>query len=403
MRSLPIALIACFAALAVGSSCILDRTAGFEPEGTGAGGPGGGGTGGVIMTGCELPSDCGGTTDCTTEVDCINGRCQFTYAPPGRPCTGTLPEQQYCNGMGTCVQCALAEHCEAGTCSGGVQADGETCVAGVCTQVDDPVPCGDYTCNDSGTNCQTSCLDSGDCSDPTHVCEPSDGLCGPPRQNGDPCSVNEVCQSGFCADGVCCDSDCATQCQACRNVLTGVADGTCDNIVIGVDDQDAPCPDGFGCQGDGTCTTCGQSTIDPAGGGCPNICDSCTNGNTVCQFSCTDSSPCNALINCPPGKDCDVDCAGTSACVGMVVACPAGRQCTVTCSNDDSSCQNVTMNCSADGPCKIDCKNGNNGNCSGATINCGTNECDVHCSTSGEPAFTDLQMSCDLKTDAECP
>lgn len=411
MRSLPIALIACLAALAVGSSCILDRTAGFEPDGTGASGAGGGGTGGVIMMGCEDAADCGGTTDCTTAVDCVNGACVPTYAPPGTACVVEGDEdKQYCNGTGSCVQCALAEHCAAGTCSFNdnsgeyEQEGGGICVAGVCQAVEKE-SCGDFTCNAAGTNCLTSCMDNEDCSDGTHVCDPlpmGTGDCGDPLVVGTPCGADGACASTSCVDGVCCESECASQCQACSMTLTGSPDGTCANIPLGVDDPDEPCALGLACQGDGTCTACGETTTAVVMG-CPGICDGgCSGGNAICNINCDAANDCQGQINCPPGKDCNIDCSTTDACPNVTVSCPPGRSCKLTCANPAGSCAGATLNCT-DGPCEIDCKNGGNGNCAGTTINCGPNACDVKCSASGEPAFNDPQMSCSLTTDGECP
>lgn len=405
MRSLPVALIACLAALAVGSSCILNRTAGFEPDGTGASGAGGGGTGGIIMMGCDQPSDCGATTDCTTAVDCVNGSCVPSYAPPGTSCVvDGDPDKQYCNGTGSCVQCALAEHCEPGTCIGGVQTAGEECLGGLCNEVMGTLDCGDYTCNAAGTNCLSGCASTDECSQAGHVCDPGIGLgeCAEPRLVGQPCSVDEACDSGFCADGVCCQEECATQCEACSMALTGAADGTCANILIGVDDQDESCPFGFGCQGDGTCTMCGDPTTALDTNVCPAVCDGgCGGGNDQCNIDCDAAGDCQGVINCPPGKDCHVDCSVAGACPAITVACPPGRDCKLTCANNMGSCAGSTLNCN-DGPCEIDCKNGSGGNCTGTTINCGLNDCDVKCSATGEPIITDLQMSCSLLTDNEC-
>jgi len=49
--------------------------------------------------------------------------------------------------------------------------------------------------------------------------------------NGQACSTDAQCSSGFCVDTRCCDSACGgndrTDCQACANARTGQADGTC--------------------------------------------------------------------------------------------------------------------------------------------------------------------------------
>ncbi len=45
--------------------------------------------------------------------------------------------------------------------------------------------------------------------------------------NGEACSANRECTSGFCVSEVCCRTECAGACGACILELTGVPDGTC--------------------------------------------------------------------------------------------------------------------------------------------------------------------------------
>ena len=71
-------------------------------------------------------------------------------------------------------------------------------------------------------------------------------------KQGEPCSENEQCLTGFCADGVCCDFACQSPCEACD--LPGSA-GACTRVT---DNATEP-----GCATDEGCATAG----DPRGAG----------------------------------------------------------------------------------------------------------------------------------------
>jgi len=97
--------------------------------------------------------------------------------------------------------------------------------------------------------------------------------------NGQPCSSNAQCTSGFCVDGVCCDTACgggvSTDCQACSLMAGGTADGTC------TPSSGNACNDGNACTQTDTC----QSGV-------------CTGSNPVI---CTASDQCHVAGACNPG------------------------------------------------------------------------------------------------------
>jgi len=56
--------------------------------------------------------------------------------------------------------------------------------------------------------------------------------------NGQACSTNSQCSTGFCVDGKCCDTACGggtdSDCQSCRGSRTGQPDGVCAPQVAGI-------------------------------------------------------------------------------------------------------------------------------------------------------------------------
>ena len=107
----------------------------------------------------------------------------------------------------------------------------------------------------------------------------------------------------------------------------------------------------------------------------------------TCQFTCTDSNPCDA-VTCPQEVPCSVTCtttqADTVAC--GAIACSNAMPCTVTCTNasgqeENNGCQSVSCNnnCSCDVTCTGDNACGSV-SCSGGGDTC---EIDNGCSGSG--------------------
>jgi hypothetical protein len=66
--------------------------------------------------------------------------------------------------------------------------------------------------------------------------------------NGDACTTNEACASGFCTDGVCCDTACNGQCLACNNAGSV---GTCSTVDPLTDDP--MCAANQACDASGMC------------------------------------------------------------------------------------------------------------------------------------------------------
>jgi hypothetical protein len=171
------------------------------------------------------------------------------------------------------------------------------------------------------------------------VCDNLDNDCNGLVDDGDLCSIGEVCDKGVCKPlcsatefpcmtplvcdpktGLCIDPDCLdVECPAGQVCLGGVCLGGCEGAV---------CPQGQVCQL-GRC-------FDPCASRQPGMANACAEG-MVCQGgACVESCHCRL---CEPGTECDFD---TGACVpaGCVnVACPEGQVCQAGACVD--ACNNV--------------------------------------------------------------
>ena len=95
---------------------------------------------------------------------------------------------------------------------------------------------------------------------------------------GDPCSVDADCRrSGVCRDGVCCTHiNCTTSvapCSACRMEYTGMPDGMCGPVVLGIDPH-------------GTCSATPGSVCDGAGSCCLQSGGTCSTNGECCSMNC---------------------------------------------------------------------------------------------------------------------
>ncbi|MFK8000224.1 MAG: MYXO-CTERM sorting domain-containing protein [Polyangiales bacterium] len=173
--------------------------------------------------------------------------------------------------------------------------------------------------------------------------------------DGTECENVWDCESGFCVDGVCCENGCGggvpSDCQACTNALTGLADGSCGPIAEGSscgdirdtdcdaadtcdpfgrcmeniaeagaacnDGADAPCNAPDTCDGAGEC----DDNIADAGELCRPVADVCD----VAEF-CDGSDTCPSDTFVVEGTECRAAvgaCDLVEACTGVTAACPA--------------------------------------------------------------------------------
>jgi hypothetical protein len=141
--------------------------------------------------------------------------------------------------------------------------------------------------------------------------------------NGDPCSADLDCASGYCVGNLCCNIDCTGACGACSIAAGATADGTCAIFPAGSDGSpacgalacngvspscgpcgsDADCPDARYCAADRTCkprAELGQACHELGGQDC------LLPGCRVCQSGfCADGVCCDAA--------CDGPCAACTA------------------------------------------------------------------------------------------
>ncbi|EYF00860.1 Hypothetical protein CAP_8949 [Chondromyces apiculatus DSM 436] len=237
------------------------------------------------------------TGDC---VSCANPTGTCANVDAGEP--DTCGAGSVCNAMGVCQEengqtCTDGDECLSGNCVDGV------CCESACTG--DCVSCANPTgtCANVDAGEQDTCADGSAC----------DGAGACQEVNGQACTGEDECLSGFCVDGVCCDSTCEGACQACD---APGAEGTCgdDPLAEGEPDtcggvgevcSDGACIEVFGvdCDGDEDC----------AGA-------SCTDG-VCCSSTCTEA--CHA---------CDVvgyegTCSPEPLLVGSQDSCPDPQVC----------------------------------------------------------------------------
>jgi len=293
--------VACFlACVACGAACELVAGLGGEvplqpdggsPDGGGGAAPDGGRPDGGAP--CKSVADCPATSDCTTEA-CTAGKCVMGLQPAGMACLGGAG---VCDGAGSCVQCLSNADCAT-----------SHPMAPICDLTDRKC----VSCTDGIKDGQETGVDCGG---------PDCGAC-----LGEPCAMGHmygVCGDGTaCAsqshnpDNVCCDMPCTGLCEGCVSASTGMASGTCAQVLFGMDPY----------------MRCG-ATGTPMAGGCghsPNTC--------ACNDGVKD------------GAETDVDCGG-----GTCPGCAGGKQC-----NSDSDCAVEVAGeisiCNDGACCESDCK-----------------------------------------------
>jgi hypothetical protein len=208
-----------------------------------------------------------------------------------------------CDGKGACKKYDSGTACGATQCSGsqltGRQCDGlGNCVNGQTSS------CAPYVCLTS--TCATGCGDDNGCVGGSY-CAGSE--CKDKQDNGNACSSNHECGSGFCVESVCCDTACNGVCQACTaaNKASG-PDGSCGLAKPGTDAH-GDCDDegAISCKRNGSCDGAGACSLYDNGIACGIT--SCE-GNVQTGFACDGSGKCNANAT----SDCDLYACMSGAC-----------------------------------------------------------------------------------------
>jgi hypothetical protein len=165
---------------------------------------------------------------CGKDAHCCSGNC--TKDASGRRCCACPPPTAECHGL--CVETATAYLSDPKNCGAcghrcpRTRCEVATCRGGICGLAPDPAAV-DLSCND-GDKCTVNdvCQADGTCvgtpvgcpdQDQCHqgYCDPADGQCkqrsltGTPCDDGDNCTASDTCQNGTCVGTsvVCTDLD----------------------------------------------------------------------------------------------------------------------------------------------------------------------------------------------------
>jgi cysteine-rich repeat protein len=382
---------------------------------------------------------------CTIGDACLEGSCVSGSAAncnDGNPCT----DDTCAEGVG-CVHvpndlacedgniCTVGDVCVDGQCgSGGSIAcdDGNVCTDDACDPATGCVftanlaPCDDGNACTTGEACAAGscaggvavdCDDGAVCTD--DLCAPATGCLNPPNtapcDDGDLCTVGDVCQDGACAgaavicdDGnVCTDDSCAplTGCLFTPNADPCDDQNACtagDICAAGACTPGAPypCDDGELCTDDscdpatGCVYTLNESPCDDG--------DLCTLGD-VCAFG---TCAAGAAMDCDDGNVCtDDSCDPDFGCLhgNNAAPCDDGNTCTTGDACANGSCLGLgSTDCDDDNPCTKDiCQPG--GGCDNVPIAgacddgdpCTLNDaCDAGVCTAGVPKPCDDANPC---------
>jgi hypothetical protein len=263
---------------------------------------------------------------------------------------GTRRRNVLYGGVGAANFADTWEHyTRGGSCSLGAQCATGYCTDGVCCE---QLSCGTCeACNTTGAPgvcaAVTSADDPDTCPAATSTCD-ANGFCK--KKQGQPCSGNLACGSGYCVDGYCCDKACDGGCDVCN-----ATPGTCTVFAKGAT---------------GAAPSCGPYLCDGSNGACPSACAAdadcgsgyfCASGG-VCLARRTAGKSCNTAAS----GDCAVagcrECTGsntcvdgvccTTACAGSCQTCAAtpGTCTTVTSADDPDTCTGAST-CSSSGSC----------------------------------------------------
>lgn len=253
-----------------------------------------------------LPTACAGgaTISCADSNPCTLDSCDTqtgcTHSFAQAPCDDGDP-------------CTVLEYCQFGQCTGGKKMGCK-----------DANPCTDDSCF-LGLGC---------------LYMPNSAPC----DDGDACTVGDICDASKCAgtlQGICDDANLCTA-DAC-NAKTGDCSHT---VLVGLLCDDAnPCSATDQCDAKGLCKGAGNSCDD--GNACTtDACDPAKSGACLhTAVDCNDKRPCtldtclavggcqHALtlgVACDDGNACTASdtCQGANSCVGKVTTCADGNPCT---------------------------------------------------------------------------
>ena len=334
---------------------------------------------------CKVDADTVVTCDASGDTTCEANTCD--------PATGLCSLQSQEEGLPCDDEdaCTTADACKAGDCAGGPAPDcddGDPCTADTCAAGEGcgHAAIGGVTCDDgnactTGDVCEEGACTGGpppDCDDgaPCTVdsCGALEGCThtnvGLPCNDGNACTVNDVCLGGGCVGkgAPSCDDDNPCTADTCDPTLPSgcvhlPAAADCDDgDACTIDDGclDAVCQPGapLACDDGNVCTT---DVCDPSVGCVFN------NNEAPCDDdnACTTEDACKggecgfgAAAKCDDGNDCTSDgCDPDGGCTHVANAkpCDDGDACTVGDTCADSACKGGgAANCNDGNPCTDD-------------------------------------------------
>ncbi len=337
---------------------------------------------------CQAGACVGSSKDCSAFDDACNlgvcigtsGVCAAEPANEGGICddgNGCTLNDACSNGVcvGLDKDCsALDDACNEGVCvgttgvcapqpinNGGVCDDGDGCT------VDDVCAAGDC----SGEPMDCSFLDD-DCS--LGVCVGTSGVCvaepvneGGTCSDGDECTIDDTCSNGVCAGDA---KDCSVLDDACH---VGVCAGTSGLCVAEPSNEGGFCDDGDGCTVNDACSNgaCAGTPKD-----CSALDDACNVGVCMGTSGVCEAEPTNGGGTCDDGNACTVDdTCSNGVCTGAPLDCSyLDGPCTVgVCLGTSGVCTAVPANegqsCDDDNGCTVgDACSG--GTCAGTPMDC---------------------------------
>ena len=238
----------------------------------------------------------------------------------------------------------------------------KTCQSGICPS------CGSGSCLPTVTACAPLCHCDNGAQDCGECAVDKGGGCPEPclKSNGELCSDNSECQSGFCVDGVCCNSACSGTCQRCDS-YDGTA-GTCHNIAE-THDPNNECSDVWSCDAINCQRRMLPGTCDGDSAACENEdytyqdCGSFTCSGGSCTSTCSQS--CGA--QCDSNDDCASNNCNLATCTcGSPICTRSNPTVTVTPSSqtgEPSQTRTYTINV----------RNNDNSACSASTFTLSNN------------------------------
>ncbi len=315
---------------------------------------------------CDSISGCvaGTPTDCSS----LDGQCVVGVCDSGTGACGTQPANEgfTCNDGEACT---VGDVCTVGVC-GGASTDcsslTDQCNVGVCNSTSgqcEAQPANNGGTCDDGNGCSVADVCSGgscggsakDCSaldDQCHVgvCNATTGLCEAANANeggactdGDPCTVADACVMGTCVGGA---KDCSALNDDCNAGVCNAGTGVCETTPS---NDTGSCNDGDACTENDTCLggSCAGMAKD-----CSFLNDQCNVGVCLAISGVCAASPANENQACDDGEFCTVSetCVAGLCGGGTLRDCADAVVCTVdscdemndVCVNmpDDSACTN---------------------------------------------------------------